>query len=485
MHMADNVQRADFGMIGLRVMGRNLALNIEEHGFTVAVWNRTTKIMQQFIAENPGKRLVGAVTLEELVNVVSRPRRIMLMIEAGPAVDDVITALRMLLEPGDIVIDGGNSWFKDTQRRGAKLAGDDISYVGTGISGGELGARFGPSIMPGGPREAYEHLRPVFEAIAAKTESGPCVTYIGPDGSGHFVKMVHNGIEYGDMQLIAEAYDILRKALGLTADELADIFAQWNDGPLESFLMELTAHVLRVRDEQTGRPLVDLVLDRAAQKGTGKWAVNEALELGVPIPTISAAVYARMLSSMKDERVEASKVLQGPLPARYAGDRELLAAVRSMLLGAKIGSYAQGMGLIRAGSLVNKWNVDMKEIARIWKGGCIIRARLLDFIMKAYGRRPDLANLLLDDQLSAEVARVQPGWRLAAQAAQGLGIPIPATSASLAYYDGYRAENLPQNLTQAQRDAFGAHTYERIDHPELGLVHTDWEELPEGSASAG
>jgi len=484
--MREKVLPADFGIIGLRVMGRNLALNIEEHGFCVAVWNRTTQITEQFVAENRGKRLIETKSLEELVKAVKRPRRIMMMIEAGPPVDLVIGQLRPLLERGDILIDGGNSWFKDTQRRSAELTRDGINYFGSGVSGGELGARFGPSLMPGGPREAWEHLRPIFEAIAAKTESGPCVTHVGPDGAGHFVKMMHNGIEYGDMQLIAEAYDILRKALGLEAGELSETFANWNSGALESFLMELTAHVFHVRDKETGRPLVDLVLDKASQKGTGKWAVQAGMELDVPIPTIAAATDARLISSMRAERIEAAKMIKGPTQQRYTGDKaELLDAVRSMLLASKICSYAQGMSLIRAGSAFYRWGVDLKQIARIWKGGCIIRARLLDTIMRAYDRQPDLVNPLLDDELAAEVAAAQPGWRAAVQLAQGLGIPVPAAGASLAYFDSYRCDSLPQNLTQAQRDAFGAHTYERKDHPERGHLHTEWEDLFDESASEG
>jgi len=466
---------AQFGMIGLAVMGRNLALNIEEHGFTVAVWNREPHTTEAFIAESAGKKFIPAVTLEEFVASLERPRRMMMMIKAGAPVDMTIDKLKPLMEPGDILIDGGNSYFKDTQRREASLKDFGLHFVGSGVSGGEEGARYGPSLMPGGSREAYEQIEPVFEAIAARTDSGPCVTYVGPDGAGHFVKMVHNGIEYGDMQLIAEAYDILRRALSLDAAEIADIFSEWNRGPLESFLIEITANIFRVRDAETGGALVDLILDKAEQKGTGKWTAQEALDLGVAIPTIAAAIDARVLSSIKEERVIASDLLKGPEGARFDGDRaELIAAVHDALYASKICSYAQGFDLIQKGSEKYEWGVRMSELARIWKGGCIIRARFLDSIMSAYKRRPDLPNLLLDDDFSAWITAAQARWRRAVSTAQGLGIPVPAMSASLSYYDTYRTASLPQNLTQAQRDYFGAHTYERIDHPERGHVHTDW-----------
>jgi len=469
---ADSNQ-APIGIIGLGVMGRNLALNIEEHGFAPAIWNRTTEKTRRFINEYAGKRFIGTTTLEEFTAALNRPRKIILMVPAGEPVDAMIDSLRPLLAPGDILIDGGNSWFKDTRRRAADLAGHNVHFFGIGVSGGEEGARHGPSLMPGGPPQAYRHIRPVLEAIAAKTDSGPCVTYIGPDGAGHFVKMVHNGIEYGDMQLIAEAYDILRQAGGLDAPHLAEVFARWNRGPLESFLIELTARIFTVRDEETRRPVVELVLDKAAQKGTGRWTAQTALELGVPIPTIAAAVDARVLSSMKTERVEAAVRLGRPRADRPIIDKnELIAAVRDALHGAKICCYAQGMSLIRSASDAFNWDINLKEIARIWKGGCIIRARLLDSIVNAYDRAPDLANLLLDKQLGAEVRSAEPGWRHALATAQARAIPAPATGASLAYLDSYRAPDLPQNLTQAQRDAFGAHTYERVDKPHRGPVHS-------------
>jgi 6-phosphogluconate dehydrogenase len=468
-------KQAQFGMIGLAVMGRNLALNVEEHGFPVAVWNLETEWVDSFVGENQGKRFTGARSIEEFVRSLERPRRMMMMIRAGAPVDMTIERIKPLLEEGDILIDGGNSYFKDTQRREEALRKDGLRFIGSGVSGGEEGARHGPSLMPGGAREAYEHVRPIFEAIAAKTDSGACVTYVGPDGAGHFVKMVHNGIEYGDMQLIAEAYDVLRSALRLDATELADIFAEWNRGPLESFLIEITANIFRHRDEETGKPLVDLVLDKAEQKGTGKWTAQEALDQAVAIPTIAAAIDARVLSSMKDERVAAGKKIKGPRAQRSRGDKQkVIQAVHDALYASKICSYAQGLSLIRRGSNEHKWDVNLSEMARIWKGGCIIRARFLNSIMNAYNRRPDLPNLLLDDEFNHWIQSAQANWRLAVKTAQGMGVPVPAMSASLSYFDSYRTARLPQNLTQAQRDYFGSHTYERIDHPDRGHVHTDW-----------
>jgi 6-phosphogluconate dehydrogenase len=462
---------ASFGIIGLAVMGRNLALNIEEHGFSVAVWNLEPEMREQFLAENPGKKFVGAATLEELVASLARPRRILMMIRAGGPVDMALDKLAPLLEPGDIVVDGGNSWFQDTRRREQAMAARGLRFFGMGVSGGEDGARFGPSLMPGGAPEAYARLADVLEAIAARTESGPCVTHVGPDGAGHYVKMVHNGIEYGDMQLIAEAYDVLARVLGLDAAAIAGVFERWNRGRLESFLIEITAKIFAVADPETGRPLVELVEDKAGQKGTGKMTAQVALDLGVPIPTIAAAIDARVLSSLKDERVQASRKLAGPQP-RPVADDGLIDAVENALYAAKVCSYAQGMNLIRAGAAFG-WKIDLAEIARIWKGGCIIRARFLDTIRAAYQRQPDLANLLLDETFAAAVAAADAGWRRVVGLAQQAGVPVPAFSASLAYYDSYRTARLPQNLTQAQRDAFGSHTYERTDRPGT-FVHTDW-----------
>src|SRR5256885_647549 len=394
---------AEFGVIGLGVMGQNLALNIEDHGQIVAVWNLEPEWVDRFVASNGARQIIGTKSLHDFVHSLAQPRRVLMMIKAGEPVDEMLRKLAPFLAPGDIVIDGGNSFFKDTQRRENEMSSEHLNFFGMGVSGGEEGARHGPSLMPGGSREAYEHVRPVLEAIAAKSDSGPCVTYVGPDGAGHFVKMVHNGIEYGDMQLIAEAYDLMRKGLGIGAAELADIFAEWNRGALESYLIDITAQILTVADAKTGKPLVDSVLDRAGQKGTGKWTVQIALDLGVPIPTIAAALDARILSSMKEDRVAASRQYRRS-SSRYTGDkRELIGWVRDALHGAKICSYAQGMSLIRAGSEEYRWGIDLREMARIWKAGCIIRARLLDDITHAYERRPDLPNLLLDSEFQRVV----------------------------------------------------------------------------------
>jgi 6-phosphogluconate dehydrogenase len=397
------------------------------------------------------------------------------MITAGKPVDMVLDALEPLLEPGDIVIEGGNSWFEDTQRREARLTAKGLNFFGVGVSGGEDGARFGPSLMPGGKAESYPRIQPILEAIAAKTDAGPCVTHCGPDGAGHFVKMVHNGIEYADMQFIAEAYDVLRRLGGLDAPALQKTFTEWNQGPLESFLIEITSQVFKVADPRTGGWLVDKVLDKAGQKGTGKWTAKIALDLGVSIPSIAASIDARVLSSMKDARVAASAVLRGPRDVPAVTDTAALVKdVHDALYAAKIVDYAQGMALIRAASDNYKWNISLEEMARIWKGGCIIRARMLDTIRAAYKRRPDLGNLLMDEAIREQLDAVQAPWRRVVALAQTHGIPVPAMAASIAYYDSYRTASLPQNLTQAQRDAFGAHTYQRSDAPDEGFVHTDW-----------
>jgi 6-phosphogluconate dehydrogenase len=469
---------ANIGMAGLGVMGLNLALNMERHGFAVAVWNREPEAVDRFVSgEGSGKRIVGTKSPEEFVRAIRRPRKIMMMVKAGPPIDWTIDQFKPFLEPGDILIDGGNSWFEDTRRREAALRAAGFHYVGSGVSGGEEGALLGPSLMPGGARSAYEEIRPVWEAIAAKTEDGACTTYVGPDGAGHFVKMVHNGIEYGDMQLIAEAYDILRTVLGMGADELAETFSQWNKGLLDSYLIQITSEILRVKDKETGKPLVDLILDEAGQKGTGKWTAQIALDLGIAIPTINAAIDARFVSGLKEERVAASRLLGGPEQA-FKGDRAFLVrAVHDALYASKICSYAQGFNLIRAGSEAYKWDIDLSEMARIWKGGCIIRARFLDRIKAAYRRDPRLSNLLLDEDFRAWLNEAQAtNWRACLVAAEQTGVACLAMGASLAYYDSYRRASLPQNLTQAQRDYFGAHTYERIDKPELGAIHTKWEE---------
>jgi 6-phosphogluconate dehydrogenase len=473
--------QAKIGLIGLAVMGENLALNIERNGFPIAVWNRDPKKVEALLdTRAKGKNFIGATTVEEFVNSLEKPRKIVMLVKAGDAVDWTVEQLKPYLEQGDILIDGGNSWYLDTERRVSELAKDGINFFGSGVSGGEEGALWGPSLMPGGDQAAYEHVRPIWEAIAAKVDDGACVTYIGPGGSGHFVKMVHNGIEYGDMQLIAEAYDMLRRGLGMEADELASVFAEWNKGVLSSFLIEITAEIFKVKDSDTGKPLVDLIMDKAGQKGTGLWTSKVALDLGVAIPTIESALAARMMSGLKTQRSEASKVLTGPEETRYAGDRdEYIAAVHDALYASKICSYAQGMALIKTASDNNKWNLDMGEISRIWKGGCIIRAQFLDKIKQAYRRRTDLPNLLVDEDFRDAVNQVQSRWRKAVTAAQSLGIPCLAMASSLAYYDSYRSENLPQNLTQAQRDFFGAHTYERVDKPEVGFVHTEWRQKAE------
>jgi 6-phosphogluconate dehydrogenase len=464
---------AAFGVIGLGTMGRNLALNIESRGFTVAVWNREEEWTTAFIAENAGRGFTGTTTPEALVAALAKPRRILMMIPAGKPVDEMIDRLRPSLDAGDVLIDGGNSWFEDTRRRELALRAGGIHFVGCGVSGGERGAREGPSIMPGGSVEAWTLLRDVLEAAAARTVAGACVTHVGPDGAGHFVKMVHNGIEYADMQLIAESWDVMRRCLGMSANETADVFERWNEGPLASFLVELTAHVCRVPDPETGRPLVDMILDKAGQKGTGRWTAQVALDLGVAHPTIAAAIDARVLSSMKDERVAASSVLTGPDPAGGAPDRaSTLSDLHDALYASRICAYAQGMALIRAASIQYEWHVQLAEIARIWKGGCIIRAKLLDPVRAAFERKPDLSNLLLDPAIAGEVRPAQEGWRRAIGLAAGVGIPLPAHASALAYFDAYRSPRLPQNLTQAQRDSFGAHKYERIDRP--GPLHSDW-----------
>ena len=462
------------GVLGVGVMGRNLAWNIADHGYSVAVWNREADMLAEVLAAAPG-RLHGTATLEDFVAALERPRRILIMITAGKPVDLVLDALMPLLEAGDIVIDGGNSWFEDTRRREARLTAQGLHFFGVGVSGGEDGARHGPSLMPGGSAEGYARIAPVLEAIAARTDSGPCVTHVGPDGAGHFVKMVHNGIEYADMQLIAEAYDVLRRVGGFDPPALARTFTAWNHGPLESFLIELTGQVFTVRDPRTGGWLVDEVLDKAGQKGTGKWTAQVALDLGVSIPSIAAAIDARVQSSLKEARVAASAVLRGPdVPPAQAHAGDLARDVHDALYAAKLVAYAQGLALIRAASDQFRWGIRLDELARIWKGGCIIRARVLDTIMRAYRRDPALANLMLDPDIAAPIDAGQAAWRRVAALAIAHGIPVPATTASLAYYDALRTASLPQNLTQAQRDAFGAHTYQRRDAPDEGFVHTDW-----------
>ncbi len=470
---------ANVGLIGLGVMGENLALNIERNGYTIAVFNRHTDKVDAFVAgPAKGKKVIGCKDEASFVKCLERPRKIILLVKAGDAVDQTVEKVKPYLEKGDIIIDGGNSFFEDTRRRGKELAAEGLYFIGSGVSGGEEGALWGPSLMPGGDKQAYEKIRPIWEAIAAKVDDGPCVTYLGPDGAGHFVKMVHNGIEYGDMQLICEAYDLLNRGLGYDAERIGRIFDRWNAGLLNSFLIEITGEIFTVIDPETSKPLVDLIQDKAGQKGTGKWTAETALELGVPIPTIDAALTARLLSSMKDERVVASRALSGPGSTRFEGDEKgFVDAIEHALYASKICSYAQGMALIHAGSVHYGWGINLAETARIWKGGCIIRAQFLDRITQAFRRQPDLPNLLLDSDFREWIVKAQVQWREVVITAQKLGIAVPAFSASLAYFDSYRSARLPQNLLQAQRDFFGAHTYERVDKPALGFIHTDWPSL--------
>ncbi len=464
--------KAHIGLTGLAVMGQNLVLNMERNGYAVAVHNRTVKTMQDFVAAHPGKNLIGCETLNDFVAALERPRKIMIMVKAGAPVDAVIDQLIPMLDHGDLIIDGGNSYFMDTERRSKELEAKGLRFIGTGVSGGEEGALKGPSIMPGGQPEAYTLVKDIFTAISAKVNGEPCVTYIGPRGAGHYVKTVHNGIEYGDMQLIAEAYDTLHRALGLSNQELSDIFATWNHGELQSYLIEITADIFKKLDEATGQPLVDLILDEAQQKGTGKWTSQNAFDIGVPIPTINAAVESRVISSLKSERVAASQVLHGP-QVKFDGDRQqLIEAVRDALYMAKICSYAQGMALLRAASHEYGYNLQNGEIAAIWRGGCIIRAQFLNRIREAYQRQTDPPNLLLDEGFKAEVANRQAALRYVVTTAVKLGIPCLAMSSALSYFDAYRTARLPANLTQAQRDYFGAHTFQRID--KAGVFHAEW-----------
>lgn len=463
-----------FGVIGLAVMGENLALNVERNGFPVAVYNRTAEKTDAFMANRAsGKQIKATYSLEEFVESLERPRRILIMVKAGKPVDAVIDQLKPLLDPGDMIIDGGNSLYEDTDRRVAYLESSGLRYIGMGVSGGEEGALNGPSLMPGGTKEAYDEIEAIVTKIAAQVDDGPCVTYIGPKGAGHYVKMVHNGIEYGDMQLIAEAYDLLKNALGLDHNQLHEVFAEWNTtDELNSYLIEITADIFKQIDPETNQPLVELILDTAGQKGTGRWTVVSSLELGVAIPTIGAAVNARIISSSKEERVAASKELTGPT-AKFDGDtKAFISKIRDALYCSKICSYAQGMALLSIASQEFGYNLNLSEIARIWKGGCIIRAGFLNKIKKAFSDHPSLPNLLLAPEFKQTILDRQQAWREVLVLANTLGIPVPAFSASLDYFDSYRRASLPQNLTQAQRDYFGAHTYQRIDKP--GTFHTEW-----------
>jgi 6-phosphogluconate dehydrogenase len=485
---------SDVGLVGLAVMGQNLALNIADHGFQISVYNRTTEKTDKFVADNPHTPggVVGSKTLEDFVRSIAKPRKIILLVQAGKGTDAVIDGLTPLLEKDDIVIDGGNSLWTDTIRREKAYSDKGLRFIGSGVSGGEEGARFGPSLMPGGDFKAWLELKPIWEAIAAKVDGTtgkpilgaapgkpvvggvPCTAYIGADGAGHYVKMVHNGIEYGDMQMICEAYALMRGLLGMKPVEMSAIFAEWNKGILDSFLIEITTEILKQKDPVTKKPFVDVVLDAAGQKGTGKWTSINALDMGVPAPTIAEAVFARLASAIKDERVAASKILKGP-SKKYRGSRKgLIAAVHDALYCSKICSYAQGFQLMRAGARQYGWTLNFGQIAQIWRGGCIIRAAFLQKITEAYGRDPNLANLLLDPYFNKTFKTAQANWRKAIALAAECGVPTPTFSASLAYYDAYRSARLPANLLQAQRDFFGAHTYERVDAPRGKFFHLDW-----------
>ncbi len=471
---------ADIAVIGLAVMGQNLILNMNDHGFTVVAYNRTTSKVDDFLAnEAKGTKIVGAHSIQEMVAKLKRPRRVMLMVKAGSAVDDFIAQIVPFLEPGDIIIDGGNSLYGDSDRRVKELEAKGLLYIGTGVSGGEEGARFGPSIMPGGSVAAWNAVKPIFQGISAKVDGDvPCCDWVGNGGSGHYVKMVHNGIEYGDMQLICEAYSLMRDGLGMPADEIAAVFKEWNTGELDSFLIEITANIMAKKDED-GTPLVDKILDTAGQKGTGKWTVIDSANLAQPVTLIAEAVFARCVSSMKEERVKAARKLKGPRAAMaQAKDatkkKALIEDIKQALYASKIVSYAQGYMLLKAAAAENKWNLSYGNIALMWRGGCIIRSRFLGKIKEAFDKNPKLANLLLDDYFRGEIKKAQKGWRNVVSLAVKKGIPVPAFGTALSFFDGYRNPRLPANLLQAQRDYFGAHTYERLDKPRGQFFHTNW-----------
>ncbi|MTH52311.1 NADP-dependent phosphogluconate dehydrogenase [Bacillus mangrovi] len=467
------MSKQQIGVIGLAVMGKNLAMNIESRGYSVSVYNRSSDKTEDFLSESEGKNVKGTYSIEEFVTSLETPRKILLMVKAGPATDATIETLLPYLDKGDILIDGGNTFFKDTQRRNSELAESGIHFIGTGVSGGEEGALKGPSIMPGGQKEAHELVKPILEAISAKVDGEPCTTYIGPDGAGHYVKMVHNGIEYGDMQLISEAYFLLKNVLGLSAEEFHEVFADWNKGELDSYLIEITADIFTKKDDDTGKPLVDVILDTAGQKGTGKWTSSNALDLGVPLPIITESVFSRFISAMKDERVKASKVLSGPDAGAYTGDKqELIEAVRQALYMSKICSYAQGFAQMKAASEEYGWDLKYGEIAMIFRGGCIIRAAFLQKIKEAFDGDANLSNLLLDPYFKEIVQKYQVSLRKILSVAIERGVAVPGFSSALAYFDSYRSEVLPANLIQAQRDYFGAHTYQRLDKE--GIFHTEW-----------
>ena len=466
--------KADIGLIGLAVMGQNLVLNMNDHGFTVAVFNRTISRMDEFLEEGAkGTRIIGAHSISELVGLLKRPRRVMLLVQAGLAVDDLIGQLIPLLEAGDVIIDGGNSNYNDSIRRTAYVESKGLLYIGTGVSGGEEGARLGPSIMPGGSPAAWPHVKPIFQAVAAKVDGVPCCDWVGENGAGHYVKMVHNGIEYGDMQLICEAYQLMRDGLGMKAPQMHEVFAEWNRGKLDSYLIEITRDILAYEDGD-GKPLVDKILDTAEQKGTGKWTGISAFDMGIPLTMIVEAVFGRALSALKDERTAASRVLSGP-KARIAGDRKtFIRDLEEAVYASKLISYTQGYMLMRAAAREYKWNLNYGGIALMWRGGCIIRSVFLGRIKEAFDRNPELTNLLLDPYFEAEIEAAQAAWRRVVAKAAQKGIPAPAMSSALAFFDGYRRESLPANLLQAQRDYFGAHTYQRVDKPRGEYFHTNW-----------
>lgn len=467
--------KQEVGVVGMAVMGKNLALNIESRGYSVALYNRTGSKTETVVEENSDKNLKATYSVEEFVNAIEKPRRIVLMVKAGKGTDATIQSLLPHLDQGDVLIDGGNTFFENTMRRNAELADSGINFIGTGVSGGEEGALKGPSIMPGGQKEAYDLVAPILEKIAAKAEDGtPCVTYIGPNGAGHYVKMVHNGIEYGDMQLIAESYDLMKNVLGLSVDEMADIFSEWNQGELDSYLIEITADILTRKDDQgSDQPIVDMILDSAGNKGTGKWTSQSSLDLGVPLPLITESVFARYISAFKQERVQASEILQKTPEYSFTGDKkELLEKIRQALYFSKIMSYAQGFAQLRAASDEYDWNLPFGEIAKIWRAGCIIRAQFLQKITDAYDTNPDIDNLLLDDYFKEIAEKYQQAVRDVIGVAVQAGVPVPTFSSAIAYFDSYRAKRLPANLIQAQRDFFGAHTYERVDKE--GIFHYSW-----------
>ncbi|MFC5471142.1 NADP-dependent phosphogluconate dehydrogenase [Cohnella suwonensis] len=469
------MSKQQIGVVGLAVMGKNLALNIESKGFSVSVYNRSPEKTNELLEEAKGKNFVGAYSVEEFVQSLETPRKILIMVKAGKPTDDTIDQLIPYLDQGDILIDGGNAYFPDTQRRNKDLQAKGFRFIGAGVSGGEEGALNGPAIMPGGQKSAYELVEPILTAISAKVNGDACSTYIGEDGSGHYVKMVHNGIEYGDMQLIGEAYHLLKDVLGVSTSELHEIFTEWNNGELDSYLIEITADIFSKTDPETGKPMVDVILDSAGQKGTGKWTSQSALDLGVPLSIITESVFARFISALKEERVAASKKLDGPAAAAYEGDRKaFIESVRKALFASKIASYAQGFAQMRAASDAYGWNLNYGGISMIFRGGCIIRAGFLQNIKDAYDRDPELKNLFLDEYFSNVVRNYQDAWRKVIATAVTRGIPVPAFSSALAYYDSYRTERLPANLLQAQRDYFGAHTFERLDRP--GSFHFQWME---------